>query len=73
MYNRDIGNGMKRRNLEKKLSELGWHFDRHGGNHDVWTNGKIKNFIPKHSEIAENLAKEIVKMAQQNRGKKEDM
>ncbi len=34
---------MKRRDLEKKLAELGWRFERHGGNHDVWTNGKSQS------------------------------
>jgi len=37
---------MKRRDLEKKLCELGWHFERHGGNHDVWTNGNESESLP---------------------------
>jgi predicted RNA binding protein YcfA (HicA-like mRNA interferase family) len=31
---------MKKRDIEKKLKELGWWFSRHGGGHDIWTNGK---------------------------------
>jgi mRNA interferase HicA len=54
---------MKRRDLEKKLAEFGWYFDRHGGNHDVWTNGELKNFIPRHNDVSENLARGIVRMA----------
>lgn len=42
---------MKRRDLEKKLAELGWRFERHGGNHDVWTNGKESEPLPRHNEI----------------------
>lgn len=57
---------MKKRDLEKKLSELGWWFLRHGGSHDTWTNGEIQNFIPRHNEISENLAKSILKEAKNN-------
>jgi mRNA interferase HicA len=57
---------MKKRDIEKKLSELGWSFLRHGGNHDTWTNGQIQNFIPRHTEISENLAKSIIKKAKDN-------
>lgn len=57
---------MKRRDLEKKLSELGWQFDRHGGNHDVWTNGKEFEPLPRHNEINEYLAKKILKKAKAN-------
>jgi mRNA interferase HicA len=55
---------MKKRDLEKKLSIWGWYFLRHGGSHDTWTNGQIQNFIPRHSEISENLAKGIIKKAE---------
>jgi mRNA interferase HicA len=54
---------MKRRELEKRLIIYGWRFDRHGGNHDIWTNGKIFESIPRHSEIDEYLAKKILKKA----------
>jgi len=54
---------MKRKDLEKKLKALGWWFLRHGGNHDVWTNGSIEEFVPRHNEIAEPLAKKILRKA----------
>jgi mRNA interferase HicA len=63
---------MKKRDLEKKLSELGWRFLRHGGNHDTWTNGQIQNFIPRHNEVSEMLAKAIIKKAKENPGVEED-
>lgn len=44
---------MKKRDLEKQLREAGWRFTRHGGNHDVWTNGELFEFIPRHAEINE--------------------
>lgn len=59
---------MKKRDLEKKLSALGWKFLRHGGNHDTWTNGQIQNFIPRHTEVSENLAKAIIKTAEKHPG-----
>lgn len=54
---------MKRRDLEKELRECGWTLVRHGGNHDVWTSadGARSEYVPRHSEINENLAKAILK------------
>ena len=50
---------MKKRDLEKKLSQQGWWLDRHGGNHDIWTNGEIYEPVPRHPEINELLAKKF--------------
>ena len=54
---------MKRRDLIKKVEELGAVFIRHGGKHDWFQNPKtrISQPIPKHSEINEMLAKSIIK------------
>lgn len=52
---------MKRRDLEKKLKDAGWYLKVHGGNHDIWTNGKDKEQIPRHNEVNERLAKAIIK------------
>lgn len=57
---------MKKRALAKRLLELGWKFARHGGNHDAWTNGKILEFIPRHNEVKEMLAKKIIRKAENN-------
>ncbi len=57
---------MKKRALEKKLLKCGWWFERHGGNHDIWTNGKISEPIPRHNEINELLAKKILRKAENN-------
>ncbi len=54
---------MKRRELERRLSLAGWYLLRHGGNHDVWTNGQEEEPVPRHSEINENLARKILKKA----------
>ena len=63
---------MKKRDVEKKLSKLGWWLHKHGGNHDIWTNGKIREPIPRHAEINEMLAKKILKKAENNRPEKEE-
>ncbi|MCX6102240.1 MAG: type II toxin-antitoxin system HicA family toxin [Proteobacteria bacterium] len=55
---------MKRRDLEKRLRQLGWYFLRHGGNHDVWTNGIEREEVPRHNEVNELLARKILKHAQ---------
>ena len=53
---------MKKKDLEKQLSENGANFSRHGGNHDIWTLANGKNIsIPRHKEINERLAKAILK------------
>ena len=54
---------MKRRELEKKLTKHGWRFLRHGGNHDVWTDGSREEAVPRHNEINEMLARKILKQA----------
>jgi mRNA interferase HicA len=57
---------MKKRDLEKQLSKNGWRFSHHGGNHDIWTNGKKHEAVPRHREINEYTAKKIIKTAQDN-------
>jgi predicted RNA binding protein YcfA (HicA-like mRNA interferase family) len=52
---------MKRRDLIKKLEANGWYLERNGANHDIYTNGKDAEPIPRHSEIKENMAKAIIK------------
>ena len=52
---------MKRKKLENELKESGWWFLRHGGNHDVWTDGDRHEPIPRHNEINEKLARSILR------------
>ncbi len=56
---------MKRRELERRLRDLGWLFQRHGGKHDVWSNseGSFTEYVPRHAEINERLAQAILKRA----------
>ena len=55
---------VKRRELETRLRELGWTFLRHGGSHDVWTDGDRLEYLPRHAEINERLARKILKKAE---------
>ena len=52
---------MKRRILIKLLENNGWYLDRHGGNHDIYTNGTKFEPIARHPDITEGLAKAIIK------------
>ncbi len=52
---------MKRTDLIKKLEDVGFVFERHGGNHDIYIKENIKETIPRHKEIDERLAKAILK------------
>jgi mRNA interferase HicA len=54
---------VKRRDLEKIIQRLGWKFERHGRKHDIWSNGENEIAIPRHKEINEYTAKEILKEA----------
>ena len=52
---------MKQRDLIKKLESVGFQFERHGGNHDIYKRGNDEEKIPRHREIDERLAKFILK------------
>jgi mRNA interferase HicA len=60
---------MRRRKLERRLRDLGWVLQRHGGKHDVWSNadGSFTEFVPRHAEINERLARAILKRAAERR------
>ena len=55
---------MKRKDLEKRLRRAGWQLVRHGGHHDIWSNGEGEVAIPRHNEINEYTAKAIIKEAE---------
>ena len=54
---------MKRKDLIKKIEELGCQFIRHSGKHDWYMNPntKMSQPVPRHNEINEYLAKSIIK------------
>jgi mRNA interferase HicA len=58
---------MKRRDLERRLAALGWWLKRHGGRHDYWSNGEREEAVPRHNEIAETLARKIIRAAEAGR------
>jgi hypothetical protein len=54
----------KRRELESRLRGLGWFRQRH----DVWTDGEWLEYVPRHAEINEYLARKILKKAESKEG-----
>ena len=52
---------MKRRDLVKRLEQNGWVLKRNGASHDLYTDGSKVEPIPRHSEINERLAQDIIK------------
>jgi mRNA interferase HicA len=54
---------MKRKKLEDELKKMGWWLLRHGGNHDIWTDGDRQEPVPRHNEINEKLARSILRKA----------
>lgn len=40
----------KRADLIKLLEKNGWYLKRNGGGHDIYTNGKESETIPRHRE-----------------------
>ena len=43
--------------------ELGWSLLRHGGRHDFWTDGERLEYVPRHAEVNERLARKILEKA----------
>jgi predicted RNA binding protein YcfA (HicA-like mRNA interferase family) len=60
---------MKRRDLIKRLEEIGCFLTRNGGNHDWYTNQVTRQSqpVPRNNEINENLARAIVKKLSQEK------
>ena len=54
---------MNRRDLIRRIEELGAVFIRHGGKHDWYQNPttKMAQPVPRHAEIDEMLAKSIIR------------
>lgn len=52
---------MKRRDLVSLLQKNGWRLKREGANHEVYEKDNQCEMLPRHNEIAENLAKAIIK------------
>jgi len=54
---------MKREKLLEKVNEMGAVFVRHGKKHDIYENPRTHEYtqIPRHSDINEYTAKDILK------------
>jgi mRNA interferase HicA len=55
---------VKRTDLIRALESMGCVLIRHGGKHDWYQNPatRVSQPVPRHTEIAETLAKHIMKM-----------
>jgi mRNA interferase HicA len=51
---------VKRKKLLKELAKLGAKFVRHGGKHDEYSNGTKSAMVPRHADVNENLAKDLI-------------
>lgn len=52
---------MKQRDLVKRLEAAGFEFKEHGRNHDTYKRGSDIEQVPRHKEINEVTAKNILK------------
>ena len=52
---------MKRRDLIKLLEKNGWDYQRSGGAHDIYTDGKSIEPISRQKEIKEAVAQAIIR------------
>jgi len=52
---------MKTRDFIKLLEQNGWKLKRHGSDHDVYVKDGIRESVPRHKEMDENLAKAIIR------------
>lgn len=52
---------MKRQILLKLFTKSGWRILREGSNHTILTNGESVEPLPRHREIDEGLAKDLIK------------
>jgi mRNA interferase HicA len=60
------GADVKHRDLIRILKDLGFYLERQGGEHEIWSNGKISVSVPRHKEVKEFTAKRIIKEASGN-------
>ncbi|MCT0013454.1 type II toxin-antitoxin system HicA family toxin [Weissella confusa] len=53
---------MKRREVERRFLNAGWHLLRHGANHDVWISPSgVREWLPRHPQIKDVLAISLFK------------
>jgi hypothetical protein len=52
---------LKRKDLIAEIFKYGFTLKRHGNEHDIYTNGKYIEPIPRHTQINEITAGEIIK------------
>lgn len=55
---------MKLRDLERELAKRGWTLAREGGRHAIWGRDGRTIAVPRHKEINEHTARQILKDAE---------
>ena len=55
---------MKRKEVERRFRRAGWILVRHGGSHDIWSDGEREIVLPRHNEINEILAAYLIREAE---------
>lgn len=54
---------LKSKDLIGSLTKNGFELHRHGSNHDIYRKGNITIAVPRHKEINEDTARDILKEA----------
>lgn len=52
---------MRTREFIKLLRKNGWTLKRHGANHDIYAKGDLREPVPRHFVIDDDLARAIIK------------
>lgn len=60
---------LKRMNAEARRQGVAWVLVREGGNHSVYRVGNTTIPVPRHREIGERMAQEILRQAEPELGK----
>jgi predicted RNA binding protein YcfA (HicA-like mRNA interferase family) len=58
------GKSVKRRDVERKLKDLGYYFERHGSRHIIWSNGVAEVQLSRSRYMRDSSAREILKKAE---------
>ena len=61
MYNKYKKGTHEATRIGKKLEAVGFVFERHGGNHDVYRRGNDTEDVPRHREVNDTLARAILR------------
>lgn len=61
---------LKRLRKAAKARGLSFELERHGGNHDVYSLDGLRKIVPRHAEIADQMAEVIFRQCEVQLGKR---